>query len=244
MSEFGEGPSQEKPKQESKQISRRTFLKGLGGAAAVALGFKGTQEVSKRIDTDSTPISSAEARESIEDHPPVSEIFLGNVTLYLGELQDEKTLQKNKLNIRKRPTTTDRLIDNRRVVGETIPTDKIKSINGVDLQGSEWVDITNPVLVKGEDVERANGDGDRWLRINLVVDDTFGRDDKVVAYVNFSPQTEGFVTGEPNPEAPNGGGFISAQEVGDSIQILEQGAYWKPAPVEVNVATIPNRPQQ
>lgn len=246
MSEFGEGPPQDNRKKESKQVSRRTLLKGLGGAVLALGGYKGAQEVSKRVETPSpTPLSSeSKDQEKIVDHPPVTGMFVGEVNVYLGRLQDENTLQKEQLNFRKYPRTSDKLIDNRTIVTETIPTDKIKSINGVELNGAKWINITNPVLVKGEDVERADGGADNWVRLELVVDNTFGRDDTLSAYINFSSQTEGFVTGIPNPEAPNGGGFVPAQEVGGSIQVLEQGAFWKPAPAEVGVVTIPEQPQQ
>lgn len=239
MSEIGEG----------RPISRRDVLrKGLGGAALIAgslLGLKGVSAVTESQIDASTPKPEA-GEKFLSKDTPIAELYVGKLTLDTATKTDPTTGKSDFLKLRVIPATTEsKLIDNQqRVVEEVeiIPWEKINKLQDVDVKGQQLISLENVPIVHGQNVDPEHEHGDRWVVVDAVIDDKGGRDDKTKLFFNLSTQTSEYITAEPNPNAPTDGGFLPAKMVGDSLQILEQGAFWRSFGNEINSVSLPLEP--
>lgn len=227
---------------EGRPISRREAIKrGAAWVAGVALAGEGLRRATNSQQEASTPKPEPETI-ARDENPQVSEMYMGTVNIETIEKTDPQTNGEERLKIRTAPfRSKSAMVDNRKVVvtSTAVDWDSINSINGVNIKGHDSFNIENPLIVPGQDVDPLSPNGDRWIEVDAVINDRFGRDDKKKLYINFGTMTSLFVHGEPDPNAPTEDGFIKAQKVDDSVQILDQGDFWKPFGNEVNTVSFP-----
>lgn len=190
MSEYGEGdtgvnPDHEDQKKEQPTINRRQFLKGVVGVAGLAGLAKLGLEV-KNSTAESAPHNPLEFKEDQElatEHP-VTGIMKGSLMVRLdGELK-----------LRESPSTVTTLHDGRKVETPFYKGTALSELNGFEINGANVVAIENALIRQGADVDGISSeDGGKWICIKARIDQP-GFDKEKDVYINYSSQTEGYVT--------------------------------------------------
>jgi hypothetical protein len=217
------------------------LLKGaIAGGALIGL-----RQITNSQEKASTPRAKDPETVDRDENPQIAELYLGTVKVTLTEIIDEETgLPYPPLKIRTAPFTSKQgMVDNRQVNIESteIDWDKIIEVNGVNIQNEDYLSIENPTIVHGENVvRRQNVVGNRWIQLDVRVDDRFGRDDNKKAYINFSDMTYPQVQGTPAPESSGDSGFVQAHLQGNTLLIVENGQTWVPFGEEVNKVSLPS----
>lgn len=180
-------------KQGHDPVRRRLIFGGMGVLGTVALGGIVTQVVIPAIESWGSALYREKQRDDLSAEVNPSWLFPGNITF-------QKCIR-----LRTSPAIPGSIYG--RQLNNTIPWEIVRTINGVDITGSNSFEVNWPVVVKGSSLRLRGENQSAWAKVELETTQTFPFSlrglKKRFAYMHLGKATEDCIEVQPFNQMPD-----------------------------------------